>query len=128
MESRLRVLVVDDHPLFLESAVGLLMTQPGVEVVGMTRTGSEAIALASELVPDVVFLDVAMPELDGWTTARALRALALPPEVIFVTLYDEPEYAQKARELGAAALINKIEFAAVVGPLLESLITRRGTR
>jgi DNA-binding NarL/FixJ family response regulator len=127
MEPRLRVLVVDDHPLFLESAVGLLMSQPGVEVVGMTRSGSEAIDLASRLNPDVVFLDVAMPELDGWATARALRALARPPEVIFVTLYDEPEYAQRARELGAAAVINKIEFTAVVGPVLESLISRRGS-
>ncbi len=125
MAPALRVLVVDDHPLFLESAVGLLMSQPGVDVVGMARSGSEAIELASTLAPDLVFLDVAMPELDGWETARALRALVRPPEVIFVTLYDEPEYAQRARELGAVALINKIEFTAVVGPLLESVITRR---
>lgn len=125
MSAALRVLVVDDHPLFLESAVGLLMSQPGVEVVGMTRSGSEAIELAELLCPDVVFLDVAMPDPDGWQTARALRALARPPDVIFVTLYDEPEYGQRARELGASALINKIEFAAVVGPLLESLLARR---
>lgn len=125
MGPKLRVLVVDDHPLFLESAVGLLMSQPGVEVVGMARSGSEAIELAGLLAPDVVFLDVAMPDLDGWATARALRALARPPEIIFVTLYDEPEYGQRARELGARALVNKIEFAAVVGPVLESLIAGR---
>ncbi len=116
--SRLKVLVADDHPLFVESVASLLAAQPGVQVVGLARSGEEALALCESLRPDVVLLDVAMPGIGGLGAAEALKQKADSPKVVLITLYDDPEYRERAQEIGVDGFVNKIEFAAVIGPIL----------
>jgi two-component system LytT family response regulator len=95
---KIRCLVVDDEPLGRERIVTLLESLPDAEVVGESDTGTAAIAALEELKPDLVFLDVQMPEVDGFGVLASLPTTAVPA-VIFVTAYDE--YAVRAFEVHA---------------------------
>ena len=85
----LRVLIADDHPLFRDGMRGLLATQPDIEVAGEATTGEEAVALAGELEPDVVLMDIKMPGLGGIEATR--RVLAANPRirVLVVTMFED---------------------------------------
>jgi two-component system LytT family response regulator len=100
----MRVLVVDDEPLAREKLTGLLREEPDVELVGECRDGLEAIAAVEAHHPDVVLLDVQMPELDGFGVIESLDRETLPI-VIFVTAYDQ--YALKAFEVHAVDYLLK---------------------
>lgn len=97
-ERPLRALVVDDEPLGRERLRTLLADDPEVEIVGECADGGSAVEAVRDLVPDLVFLDVQMPLLDGFDVVKEVGAEAMPP-VIFVTAYDE--YAIKAFEVHA---------------------------
>ncbi|HJU65121.1 MAG TPA: LytTR family DNA-binding domain-containing protein, partial [Gemmatimonadaceae bacterium] len=85
--STIRVVIVDDEPLARRGIRQLLAPHEDVEVVGEARHGKEAVRMLSALAPDLVFLDVQMPELDGFAVLRQLDQQRLP-FVIFVTAYD----------------------------------------
>jgi two-component system LytT family response regulator len=95
---KLRVLIVDDEPLAREKLRTLLQKEPDVEIAGECRDGAEAVTAIARITPDLVFLDVQMPEVDGFGVLEALPPRALPA-VIFVTAYDR--YALKAFEVHA---------------------------
>ena len=94
----LRVLIVDDEPLGRRAIRQLLLSYSDVEVVGEARNGREAIRLLQELKPDLVFLDVQMPEIDGFAVLRATAPQSLPL-VIFITAFDT--FAVRAFEMNA---------------------------
>ncbi len=94
----IRCLIVDDEPLGRDRIASLLQTIPEAEVVGECETGSEAIQAISELSPDLLFLDVQMPEVDGFGVLAAIPT-SITPAVIFVTAYDQ--YAIKAFDVHA---------------------------
>ena len=94
----LRVLVVDDEPLAREKLRTLLEKQSDVEVIGECANGSEAVFAIEENSPDLVFLDVQMPEMDGFDVLEAVSPPQLPV-VVFVTAYDQ--YALRAFEVQA---------------------------
>ena len=83
-----RVLVVDDEHLARQSLLHLLRLDPEVSLVGECGSGAEAVAAIDELAPDLVFLDIQMPEVDGFEVLRRLPA-DVDPEIIFVTAYDQ---------------------------------------
>lgn len=86
----IRTLIVDDEPLAREGLRVLLEKEPEVEVVGECRDGREAVRSLRELEPDLVFLDVQMPEMDGFEVLEAVAgSLEHAPTVVFVTAYDE---------------------------------------
>ena len=97
MSARIRTLVADDEPIALARMVALLRDEPDVEVIGECATGREAISAIERTSPDLVFLDIQMPQLDGLTLARTLGRTM--PAVVFVTAYDE--YALGAFEVHA---------------------------
>ena len=94
----LRVLIVDDESLARQRLLSLLTRVPDVEVVGECQNGLEAVASIRETRPDLVFLDVQMPELDGFDVITEVGTDKMPP-VIFVTAFDD--YAVSAFEFGA---------------------------
>lgn len=94
----LRVLLVDDEPLARRSLRHLLLADPDVEVVDECGDGAAAVAAIDELAPDLVFLDIQMPEVDGFEVLARLPA-HLSPEIVFVTAYDR--YAVRAFEVRA---------------------------
>jgi two-component system LytT family response regulator len=95
--AEIRVVVADDEPLARHGVVGLLAGQADIVVVGEARNGSEAVDAIRTQRPDLVFLDVQMPELDGFEVVRQLPAPL--PLIVFITAFDE--YAVRAFELAA---------------------------
>ena len=93
-----KVLIVDDEPLARQRILDLLKDEDDLEVVGQARNGQEAVEKIDAEKPDLVFLDVQMPEVDGFGVIRALGAENMP-HVIFVTAYDQ--YALQAFEVNA---------------------------
>ena len=117
-KDRLRVLLVDNNIEFLELAAQHLAADPTIEVVGSAMSGREALEQVSNLSPDVVLVDLAMPGMNGLELTRRLKALPHPPCVIIVTLYDEPEYRAAALAAQADAFVAKADFYEQVGNLL----------
>ncbi len=96
----IRTLIVDDEPLAREGLRVLLERDPVIELVGECRDGSEALTCIGDLEPDLVFLDVEMPEMDGFDVLEALsEGGSLLPTIVFVTAYDQ--YALRAFEVHA---------------------------
>lgn len=94
-----RALVVDDEQLARDELCFLLASFPEVEIVGQAENGLEAVSLVRELVPDLLFLDIQMPGLDGFQVVRELMRDADVPQFVFVTAYDR--YAIEAFEVNA---------------------------
>jgi two-component system, LytTR family, response regulator len=95
---RIRTLIVDDEPLARARIRRLLHDEADVEVVGECGNGTEAVALVEQVAPDLVFLDIRMPEMDGFEVVRTLAPHRLPA-IIFVTAYDH--YAIRAFDVHA---------------------------
>jgi two-component system LytT family response regulator len=95
---KIRTLVVDDEPLARERLRKLLEQEPDIEVVGECADGTEAVAAVKQHAPDLIFLDVQMPELDGFGVVAQLEGEAMPA-IIFVTAYDR--FALKAFDVHA---------------------------
>jgi DNA-binding NarL/FixJ family response regulator len=101
------VLVVDDDPL-VRSALGLMLGgQPDVRVVGEAADGRAGLAVASELSPDVVLMDIRMPVLDGLAATVELRRRPDPPHVIVLTTFDADDYVLRALAAGADGFLLK---------------------
>lgn len=116
-----RILLVDDHPAYLERARDLLEQHGGVEVAGIALSGEEAIMLAGDLRPDLVLLDFQMPDLNGIETTRRLKALFPSLTVVIVTAHDDEAYRSAAKAAGASGWVSKTEIADSLGPLLADL-------
>ncbi|WP_328371364.1 response regulator transcription factor [Streptomyces sp. NBC_00445] len=102
-----RVLVVDDQQLIRDGIASLLSIRPGITVVGTAVNGREAIEKAVELRPDVVLMDVRMPELDGVEAVAVLRDRAPECRVVMLTTFDDEEYVVQALRAGASGYLLK---------------------
>ena len=105
--SKIRVMLADDHPMFREGVRQTLEEQPDIEVVGEASDGKEAIAKALRLKPDVILLDVAMPELRGIEVARKLSVELPGTKLIALTVYDDAECARRFIQAGGFGFIVK---------------------
>ncbi len=103
--SPLRTLVVDDEPLAVERMKVICAQLPSISIIGTASDGAGALTLIDTLAPDLVLLDMTMPELDGLAVARALAAREKPPIVIFVTAHDS--FAVEAFDLDAVDYVLK---------------------
>ena len=114
----MRVLIVDDHPSFRASARRLLEAE-GFDVIGEASDGRAAIAAAQQLRPDLVLLDVQLPDLDGFEVAARLAALGLPSAVILTSSRNPAEYGPLVTESPARGFVPKAELsgAALTGLL-----------
>lgn len=119
----LRVLVVDDERLAREELCFLLGQAGGIEVAGQASDGVGALRLSGELKPDVVFLDVQMPGLTGFEVARRLLLLDSPPQLVFVTAFDQ--YAVDAFSVNAVDYVLKPVDADRLEQTLERVRQRR---
>jgi DNA-binding NarL/FixJ family response regulator len=106
-ETTVRVLVVDDQQLIREGIASLLDIQPGIAVVGTAANGREAVERVGALGPDLVLMDVRMPEMDGVEAAAVLRRTAPGCRVVMLTTFDDEDYVVQALRAGAAGYLLK---------------------
>ena len=99
----IRLLLAEDHTLMRAGIKALLEGLPGIEVVGEASTGLEAIALADELQPDLILLDISMPELNGLEVAARLVKSDPRRRVVFLSMHTHAVYVPRAYQAGAAA-------------------------
>jgi DNA-binding NarL/FixJ family response regulator len=102
-----RVVVADDHPVFLEGLLALLAGEPGVEVVGRAATGPDAVTAAVDLRPDVVVLDLSMPGPGGIATIQEIGERAPAVRVLVLTMYDDDGLVFDAVRAGALGYVLK---------------------
>lgn len=105
--SPIRVLIVDDEPLFSEALEAVLSGDDRFEVVGRATTGEEAVARTPALAPDVVLMDITMPRMDGLEATRRLAAEAPACRVVVLTESDLPGDVVRAERAGAAGYVAK---------------------
>ncbi|HNP88477.1 MAG TPA: response regulator transcription factor [Kouleothrix sp.] len=103
----LTILIADDHPLFRKGLRALLATLPQVEVVGEAANGSEAVRLAAQLQPDVVLMDLQMPNGDGLTAVRTIVAAQPSVRVLVVTMFQDDDSIFAAMRAGARGYVLK---------------------
>ncbi len=126
ISSALRTLIVDDEPLAVERIQVICAELPAISVVGTASDGAAALRLAEALTPDLILLDMTMPELDGLGVARQLAEAENPPAVIFVTAHDD--FAVEAFDLEAIDYVLKPVSADRLGRAIERAAARRGER
>lgn len=107
MTEPIRLLIVDDHPVVRNGLSGMFASEQGFVVVGEAGDGREALRRAEELVPDVILMDLRMPEMDGVSAITALREAGLPARVLVLTTYDTDGDVLAAIEAGATGYLLK---------------------
>jgi DNA-binding NarL/FixJ family response regulator len=113
------VVIVDDHPSFRSSA-RMLLESDGFVVVGEAATGEEGVDVALELRPDLVLLDVNLPDIDGFEVATRITADPQPPSVILTSSRDSTDFGPLVEKSGALGFVPKSELS---GAALEDLLT-----
>lgn len=103
----LRVLVVDDHALVREGVAALLREEPDLEVVGEAADGKTALRLAEEVAPDVVVMDIGLPDMNGIEVTRQLRAKLPGVRVLALTVHEKDEYMEEMLRSGASGYVLK---------------------
>lgn len=123
MTSKIRVLIADDHAIVREGLRQLLGQQPDIEVVGEAGDGTQALALARKLKPDLVLMDIGMPKMTGLEATRALKAEQPETNVLVLTMQEGEEYFFHLLQAGAAGYVLKgggsVELLSAIRAVME---------
>lgn len=107
MTDPIRVLIVDDHTIFRSGLNLLLSSEPDIEVIGECSDGKEAVQLAADLNPDVVLMDIGMPEVSGYDATRQIKETSPQVAILVLTMHRSDEYFFNMLEAGASGYILK---------------------
>jgi DNA-binding NarL/FixJ family response regulator len=107
MTHPIRLIIADDHPVVREGLTAILETQPDIDVLAEAADGAEAVRLAVGLKPDVMLMDLQMPNLDGVEAIKQIKAKVPGTEIVVLTTYDSDEYIFRGIEAGARGYLLK---------------------
>ena len=107
MNSKIRILICDDHTLFVEGVKAMLRNELSLEIVGEARDGRQAVELVKQLKPDIILMDVSMPDMNGFDATRRVHESNSNVKVLILTMHDEEELVARCLEAGAAGYIIK---------------------
>ena len=122
----IRVAIADDHPELRLALQLLLRTFEGIELICKARDGREAIECVRRYQPDVLVMDIRMPELDGLAALKEIRGLAAPTRVILISTLTDSSIAMRAKAAGAHGFLPKDRLVASLRPAIEAVY--RGER
>ncbi len=135
MKGHITVLIVDDHTVVREGVRAFLEVQPDLSIVGEAGTGEEAVRMATELIPDVVLMDLVLPDMTGVEATRAIKRNSPRTQVVVLTSYYEDEHIFPALRAGAlsytlkdirsSALADMVRKAAVGESVLHPRVAAR---
>jgi DNA-binding NarL/FixJ family response regulator len=111
---KITVLLSEDHAIVRQGLCKLLETDGSFEVVGQAQTGREAILLAAQLRPDVILMDIAMPELNGLEAARQILGVNSAAKVIMLSAHSDDEYVERTIAVGARGFLEKQTSAEIL--------------
>jgi DNA-binding NarL/FixJ family response regulator len=117
-----RILIADDHELVRQGMRAIFQSEPHWVVCGEATTGRQALAMTLELKPDLVVLDVALPEMNGIEVTRQIRR-ALPAAVLIVTMHDSDQIVQEAMEAGANGFVLKAEAGRALADAVHAILS-----
>lgn len=120
-EGCIRTVLVDDHPQLLQTLRKSLERHERIEVVGTAVNGREAVEVVSSLDPDLLIMDVSMPEMDGLAATRLIKKRENAPRIVLVSLEPRPTREAAAIEAGADAFCDKGQFARKLLSLIDRL-------
>jgi len=120
-----RLVLVDQNDLLIEMISACLERAPALAIAGSAKTGGEAIALVEQLRPEVVLLNLTLPDMSGLTALRRMKMLPDPPIVIVMSFHCSNAARAAIRELGADDCIIKSEVARTLSPMVERLLGHR---
>jgi DNA-binding NarL/FixJ family response regulator len=123
--SKITVLLVDDHEGFINAALRHLRKVEWLDVVGRASNGLEAIERSETLRPDVVLMDLAMPEMGGLQATRLIKTQDAPPFIVIASHFDDAEHREHAMRAGADDFVSKLSYIQEVLPILEKFKDRR---
>ncbi|MDD8017936.1 MAG: response regulator transcription factor [Bacteroidota bacterium] len=123
--NQIKILLVDDNQQCVKTLKEYFSGNPGFPVIGWADSGESAIRKVQELQPNLVFMDVSMPGMNGLEATMKIKKLANPPRVIMLTVLDDAEYRRASVEAGADGFICKSDLAKETPMLLEKLFDRK---
>jgi DNA-binding NarL/FixJ family response regulator len=100
--SKIRILICDDHTLFVEGVKAMLRNEPSLEIVGEARDGRQAVELVKHQNPDIILMDVSMPDMNGFEATHRVHQSNPDVKVLMLTMHDEEELVARCLEAGAA--------------------------
>lgn len=107
MSDPIQIMIADDHQLVRQGLIALLSVKPGVEVIGQAKNGNEAVALANSLKPDIILMDLLMPQKDGIEATREIKAENPDARILIITSFAEDEKVFQAIKAGALGYLLK---------------------
>lgn len=106
-DAKVRILLADDHQVLRSGLRALLNMEPDFEVVGEASNGIEAVKLAETLRPDIIVMDVSMPEMDGLKAAEEIQGLGLQAKIVMLTVHADEQYLFQTLKAGASGYVHK---------------------
>jgi DNA-binding NarL/FixJ family response regulator len=121
----IRVFLADDNVDFLHSLTRYLESDSRISIVGEAHSGREAVAMIPEIAPDLVLMDIKMPEMNGFEATRQLKKMNPQLKIVMLTLYDTAEYRWEARNVCADGFIEKSQLNSHLNEIVTYLMQQQ---
>jgi DNA-binding NarL/FixJ family response regulator len=122
MAMRYQIFIIEDHPIIREIYVQLIQRAPDLEVCGQAATGAQALTRVARVIPDLVLLDIALPEMNGIEVLRRLLAKHPDLQILVISGQEEAVYARQALLAGAKGYLDKLELAATLTTAIHCIL------